>query len=233
MVEDLKPFRAAKRTCFCAEDLEVVEDIRLNAFQPRPRGSQVLRLDPEGDVLRFHHPVVPLRKLALQHGAIFFTDPVKSVVVVRDVDPFLVLRYIHLLVEEAELHTDVGIKVIQEIAVILEDHCLVLRQRKEIIDIVELYGLREKCLRHLAHPVPVHAEIGDALLCRLGYISPSPSGIFLIFPFSSISSAQLPPAFFLSRRAGLCLSSFCLFCHRLPPSTTKHRLHRNSLSCTA
>ena len=79
--------------------------------------------------------------------------------------PFL---HIRPLIEERELDTDGGIKIIEKIAVILKNLVLVLVLCQLIVDVVELDLLGEVVGVDHTDTVPAHLLIGNGLLGSAG-----------------------------------------------------------------
>ena len=79
-------------------------------------------------------------------------------------DGLPVFLHVRPLVEERELDADRGIKIVEEIAVILKNLILVLVLRQLVVDVVELDLLGEVVVADHADTVPAHLLIGNGLL---------------------------------------------------------------------
>ena len=149
---------------FYPQRLEIGQDVRLDALQPGLGCPQVLRLNAKGDVLGLGQAVVALSQLILEHIRILLPDAVEGVLLVRDGDGPLPFLHIRPLVEEGELDLDGGIKVVEEITVILKYLVLILILCQLVVNIVELHLLGEIVVVHHTDAVPAHLLIRDGLL---------------------------------------------------------------------
>ena len=91
-------------------------------------------------------------------------DVVEGVLLCRNVDALAKLIETCLLIDEGELDKDRAVKVVQEIAPVLEDGSFVLVLRKLVVDVLKGDGLRVEAAVHLADTVAAHFHIGNGLL---------------------------------------------------------------------
>ena len=166
IMEHFQPFVAGQRLGLHTEGFEIIEDVRLNPIQLGLRHAQGVGLNAEGNVLALDEAVVALRELVLQHLGILAADVVELVILLRDVDLLLELADARPLVDERELDKNRAVKVVQEVAPVLEDGRLVLVLGELIVDVVETDSLCIKTAVDLADAVAAHLHIGDGLLRR-------------------------------------------------------------------
>ena len=166
IMEHFQPFVAGQRLGLHTEGFEVIEDVRLNPIQLGLRHAQGVGLNAEGNVLALDEAVVALRKLVLQHLGILAADVVELVSLLWDVDLLLELADARPLIDERELDKNRAVKVVQEVAPVLEDGRLVLVLGKLIVDVVETDRLCIETAVDLADAVAAHLHIGDGLLRR-------------------------------------------------------------------
>ena len=167
-MQHFQPFIAGQRLGLHAEALEVVENIRLNAFQLGLCGAKGVGLNTKGDVLSFEKSIVALGELGLQHIGILGADVVEVILLRRDIDLLLELRDVRLLVDEGELDEDGAVEVVEKVTPVLEDGGLVLVLGELVVDVAEPDGLGIQTGVDLANAIPAHLHIGDCLLGRLG-----------------------------------------------------------------
>ena len=105
-----------------------------------------------------------------------------------------------------------SVKVIEEITISLKYLCLIIRLRKLIVNVKELYRLGIKITAQPADTVPVHLLIGNTLLDRLRGVRFQP-GKRPPFLGGLPCEADLRPAFFASAR--VFLACFTFLCRRL------------------
>ena len=168
LMEDGQPLIAIEGVRPHPQGLEVSQHVRLDTLQPGLGLLQTVRLHAEGDVLGLGQAVVALGELAFQHIRVFFTDAVKGVPLIGDMDGLALFLHIGGLVEEGELDPDGAVKVVEKIAPVLKDQVLILVLRQLVVNVVELDLLGEEPLRHHADTVPAHLPVGDGLLGSAG-----------------------------------------------------------------
>ena len=166
LVKQLQPLPALQWPPCRAHGLQVIEDFRLDPLQGGLGLLQIGGLHPEGDVLLSDPAVVSLGHLLLQHPVILPADLVEFIVSLIDPDGRLHLGDPGLLADAAHLQADAGVKVVVEVAPVVEGCGLVLVLGQLVVDVPEFDALGVEPVRHPADPVPVHLPIRDRLLSR-------------------------------------------------------------------
>ena len=164
IVQHFQTLIAGKRLSLNTESFEVVENIRLNAFELGLRSTQRVSLNTEGDVLALEQAIVAFGELFVKHTGILGTDVVEVIILLRNVDLLLELIDAGSLIDEGELDKDRAIEVVEEVTPILKDGGLVLILSKLVVDVVIADGLGIEAAIHLADTVTAHLHIGDRLL---------------------------------------------------------------------
>ena len=155
---------AVQRLSFHAELAEVVEDVRLQPFEPRLSSFVALGLNSERDVLALNEAVVPALELVLQHGAVLCAQAVVLIAPQGDGDAVAVSFFICGRVPEAELKTYRGIKIVEKVAPAVEDGVLVLALAQLVVDVLELNSFAVEFALHAADAVREHSLERNAVL---------------------------------------------------------------------
>ena len=174
LVQDLQALHAVQWVSPHPEYLEVIQDIRLDPVQLRPRLVNVVGLDRERDILRAHQPVVAPGKLVLQHLGVFHTYIVKFIVLRLDPDHLLEFRQVGLMVDKRQLEINRAVKIIEEITPVLENGTFILILCQLIVDVIEANGLGIQAVLYPADPIPPHLAVGD------GFLGGDPLFLFLL-----------------------------------------------------
>ena len=140
-MQKLQPFQPVQRSRLDAQGLKVVQYIHFHTLQAHFRGTQVVRLNAKGDILPFGKAVISFFKLIFEHFRIFTPDVIVFVPLGRDSNALGKVLHIGPLVDKGELDADGGIKVIEEITIILENLRLIVRLGKLVVNIEKLNGL--------------------------------------------------------------------------------------------
>ena len=164
MVQKPQPLDAVQRLRRHAQALEVVENVGLDAVQPGPGRFQALGLHAEGQVLGLDQAVVALGQLIFQKVRILFADAVELVAPQRDGNTVGVGVLGGCHVDEGQLETDGGVKIVEKIAPTVKDGGLVLVLAQLIVDVLKLDGSRVVAVRHPAGAVRVHPLERNAVL---------------------------------------------------------------------
>ena len=93
LIKDLEPLDSSEGVSLHAEDLEVVQDIRLDPLQFGPGLHDVVRLDGKSDIFRAEQAVIALGQLITEHLGIFHPDIIESIAL--RLDPYHVLKLHH------------------------------------------------------------------------------------------------------------------------------------------
>ena len=151
-----------------AHGLEIAQQVKTNAGQPRPCGFQAVGLDGEGQVLGFHNAVVSAGKLLLQDGGVLGADVVKIIPLRCDLKTFCVLHRVNLAIQKRKLHMDGSIHIVVEVAQVFKDGGSCFRLGQLITDVLKGNALGECASVNAAHTVRVDGLIRDGGLCRAG-----------------------------------------------------------------
>ena len=151
-----------------AHGLEVAQQVKANARQPRPRCFQTVGLDGEGQVFRFDDAIVAAGKLLLQDGGVLGADVVKIIPLRCDLKTFCVLHRVNLAIEKRQLHMDGSIHIVVQVAQVFKDGGPGLRLGQLIADVLKGNALGERASVNAAHTVRVDGLIRDGGLCRAG-----------------------------------------------------------------
>ena len=159
-------FFSVQRFRRSAQTFEVVDDVRLDSFQPGSGGFNAVRLNVEGEKLGFRQTVAALRHLVFQHGGVFDPAFVVRVSPQGNGDALFKSFRSGSQVHEGELEVDGRIEVVQELAPVFKDGFLVLVLRQLIVDILKLDGFGIVVVVDAAHAVLIHPLVWNGLLCR-------------------------------------------------------------------
>ena len=135
-----KSFLSVQRFHRSTQTFEVVDDVRLDSFQPGPGGFNAVRLNAEGEKLGFRQTVAALRHLVFQHGGVFDSAFVVRVSPQGNGDALFKSLRSGSQVHEGELEVDGRIEIIEEVAPALENGGLVLVLRQLVVDVLKLQG---------------------------------------------------------------------------------------------
>ena len=163
-VHQREPRAPVQRLGLDTELAEVVENIRLKPFESRLRSLVSICLDAERDVLALNEAVVTALELVLQHGAVLCAQAVILVAAQGYGYAVAVGFLVGSRVDERELKTDRGVKVIEEVAPGVKYGVLVLVLTQLVVNVLKLYGLAVKMALHAAYPVREHSLKRDAVL---------------------------------------------------------------------
>ena len=111
--------------------------------------------------------VVALLNLTFYHAAVLNAHTVVFVAFKLNGNALVEILDICALIDKGKLHVDRRIKVIEKIAIVTENHFLILCLRKLKVNVVELHGFGVFFVVHTANTVAVHFLIGNTLLYRL------------------------------------------------------------------
>ena len=164
LIQDFQPFHPIQGIGGHAQDLEVVQNIRLDALQLRPCHCQIVSLNGKGNVLGLEKPIVSLRQLVVQHLRVFHANIIKSVILRFDLDDLLILPHAAFLVDKGQLEMDAAVKVIEKIAPVFKDGALIVILGQLIVDVVKADGLGIDMVGHSADTVLAHFLIGNGIL---------------------------------------------------------------------
>ena len=151
-----KAFSTVHRLSKYAHNLEVAQNIGFDTFKLRLCFFQGLFFDPECDILGLDKSVIALCKLIFQHFCVFLTNIVEFVVLTVNFKLAVKLLNIGYLIEKGKLNIDGTVKIVEEVAVILENRCLILVLCKLIVYVEELNCLGIEIIVHLADTVLEH-----------------------------------------------------------------------------
>ena len=118
--------------------------------------------------LHFSSPLLPFFKLIFKHIRVLPADRVKSVVLRRNFDSRLCLFLSCTLIDERELHRNGSVKVVEKIAPVFKNGCLIVCLCKLIVNIFKDKAFYCIFFRYPANPVRVHLQVGNGLLCGAG-----------------------------------------------------------------
>ena len=93
LIKDLEPLDSSEGVRLHAEDLEVVQDIRLDPLQFGPGLHNVVRLDGKSDIFRAEQAVIALGQLITEHLGVFHPDIIESIALRLDPDHVLKLHH--------------------------------------------------------------------------------------------------------------------------------------------
>ena len=163
-VHHLQAFFSVQRLGGDAQLLEVVEDVDLDALQPRLCRSQGRGLNAEGQILGLNQTVVALGKLAAEERLVFFRDAVERISAKRDGNAVSVGFFRRSHIHKGKLELDGRIKVVQEIAPAVKDRGFVLVLIELIVDVLKLNCFCVVIRADAADAVGEHPFKGDAVL---------------------------------------------------------------------
>ena len=163
-MQQRQPRFAVQRLRVNAHPLEIAQQLRFDAFQPRLCVAHTVRLDGERQVFRLAQSVVAPLKLGLEHLRILLADAVKVVLPRRNQDAVLPAALSVFQIEKRKLEGNRAVKVVDELAPAPKDRVLVLVFGELIIDVLKLDRLVVAVHVHPADAVRVHPLIGDRLL---------------------------------------------------------------------
>ena len=154
------------------QHLEVVDDVRFDAFQPRLGLFQVFGLNAEGDVLALLQTVGALGELVTEHPGVLLPNGVVVVVPGGQVNHPLVFGEIDVLIVEGELHMNGAVEVVQKVAPVVKDGSFVLVLRQLVVDVEEADGLGVVAVLGQTDSAAEHLLIRDGLLGAAGHVVP-------------------------------------------------------------
>ena len=164
LIQDFQPFHPIQGIGGHAQDLEVVQNIRLDALQLRPCHCQIVSLNGKGNVLGLEKPIVPLRQLVVQHLRVFHANIIEGVVLRFDLDDLLILPHAAFLVDKGQLEMDAAVEVIEKIAPVFKNGALIVILGQLVVDVVKADGLGIDMVGHTADTVLAHFLIGNGIL---------------------------------------------------------------------
>ena len=173
-VQQRQPRFAVQRLRVNAHPLEIAQQFRFDAFQPRLRVAHTVRLDGERQVFRLAQAVVAPRELVLEHLRIFLADAVKIVLPRGHLNAVISSALSVFQIEKRKLEGNRAVKVVDELAPAPKDRVLVLVFGELIIDVLKLNRLVVAVHVHPADAVRVHPLIGDRLLRADAVSVPAP-----------------------------------------------------------
>ena len=162
---NLEPFLTRKHLGTDTELFEVIENIRLDPFQPGFGTAYTVSINPEGQILGFDNAVIALFLLILNDPGQLPLDALKLVCAHRDRLQGSAPQAGQ--VDKGQLEGNGAVKIIEEIAPAVKDGLFVLVVRELVVNVPELDGFRVVILRHLTNPIRAHEQIGNAVLRRL------------------------------------------------------------------
>ena len=218
-VELGQPGLAVQRLGGYPQPLEVVEDVRLNPFQPGLGSPQAVRLDAERQVLGFNQAIVAFCQLVLEHLAVLRPDGVEVITLHGNLNAAGEGLSGGHQIEKGQLKVDGAVKIVEEITPALEDRGFILILAELVVDVLELNGFGITAIRHLADAVRPHPLIRDAVLGRfflfIRAVGTGDSRLDLLF----VGAGQ--PMFSFHRRRPACFTGLPVFlfreqCHTPP-----------------
>ena len=163
-MQQRQPRFAVQRLRVNAHPLEIAQQLRLDAFQPRLCVAHAVRLNGECQVFRLAQTVIAPRELVLEHLRIFLADAVKIVLPRGHLNAVISSALPVFQIEKRKLEGNRAVKVVDELAPAPKDRVLVLVFGELIIDVLKLNRLVVAVRVHPADAVRVHPLIGDRLL---------------------------------------------------------------------
>ena len=162
---NLEPFLTRKHLGTDTELFEVIENIRLDPFQPGLCRAHTVRVNPEGQILGFHNAVIALFLLILNDPGQLPLDALKLVCAHRDRPQGSTPQAGQ--VDKGQLKGNGAVEIIEEIAPAVKDGLLVLVVRELVVDVPELDGFCVVIPCHLTNAILPHEQIRNAVLRRL------------------------------------------------------------------
>ena len=159
-----EPFMAVQHLCAYAHSLEVVDNISLNALQPRLSSLQIICINSECEILGLHKTIVASGKLVLQHLGIFLSNAVEFITLGRDRNTLSKGLLRSCQVHKRKLELNRAVKVIQEVTPTIEDLLLIFITGELIVDVTELDCFGVMRIAHPADAVGPHTQIRNAVL---------------------------------------------------------------------
>ena len=165
-VHHAQTLHAVQQICRHAQTLEVIENVRFNAFQTGLCGAKRFCFYAKGEILGLNQTVIAARKLTLQHLRVFGADAVKIVAPGGNghAPGKAVLRCGNI--HEGKLKLDGAVKVVEEVAPAVKDGGFILVLVELIVDVLKLNGFGIGIVRHAADAVREHPLKRDAVLRR-------------------------------------------------------------------
>ncbi len=167
-VQHFQPFRPIQNTGGGSHHLEVAQQVGFDAFQPRPRRFQVVRLNSECQILGLDNAVVAPCQLPLQNAGVLGPDVVEVVPLRGDLKAAGVVRRVSPAVDKGKLDVDRGVHIVIEVAEVFKGGCAVVGLGKLVIGVGECNALGKRLSVQPANAVLIHGLIGDALLGGVG-----------------------------------------------------------------
>lgn len=162
---NLEPFLAVQHLGADAELFEVVENVRLDPFQPGLGRAHTVRVNPKSQILGLDNAVVALFLLVPDHLRQLPLDTFKLVCAHRDRPQGSAPQAGQ--VDKGQLEGNRAVEVVEKIAPAVKDGLLVLVVRELVVDVPELDGFCVVILRHLTNPIRSHEQIRDTVLSGL------------------------------------------------------------------
>ena len=166
LIQDFQTFHPIQGIGGHAQDLEVVQNIRLDALQFRPGHCQVVRFNGKCDILRFKQTIVSFCQLVMQHLRVFHAHIIEGVVLWFDLDDLLILLHAALLVDEGQLKLDAAVKVIEKVAPVFKDGAFIVILGQLVVDVIKADGLGVDMVGYPADTILAHFLIGNGILDR-------------------------------------------------------------------
>ena len=155
-----EPFLTRKHLSADTEPLEVVENVRLDSFQPRLCRAHTVRVNAKGQILGFDNAVVALFLLILYDPGQLPLDALKLVCAHRDRPQGSTPQAGQI--DKGQLEGNGAVEVVEEIAPAVKDGLLVLVVRELVVDVPELDGFCVVIPCHLTNAILPHEQIRKA-----------------------------------------------------------------------
>ena len=165
VMANLEPFLTRKHLSADAELFKIVENVRLDSFQPGLGRAYTVRVNAKGQILGLDDAVVALFLLILNDPGQFPLDALKPVCTHRDRPQGSAPQAGQ--VDKGQLKGNGAVEIIEEIAPAVKDGLLVLVVRELVVDVPELDGFCVVIPCHLTNAILPHEQIWDAVLSGL------------------------------------------------------------------